>query len=99
MLGKSAPSKFKEDRPFAKPEAAALELLRIYRKFIDECKYGDPFTQTGITNTEFIYRRGGSVAEYSAGRDYGIAKGWFEIFGGGTRVRILPAGEEALGTI
>lgn len=91
--------KFKEDRPFAKPEDAARELLRIYRQFIDNSPHGDPFTQTGITNSEFIYRRGGNVAEYGAGRDFGIANGWFEIFGGGTRVRILPAGEEALGTI
>lgn len=90
--------KFKEDRPFADPEAAALELLRIYRKFIEEGQYGEPFTQVGVTNAEFIYRRGGSVQEYGAGRDYGIAQEWFEIFAGGTRVRILPAGA-ALGAI
>lgn len=88
--------KFVEDRPFAKPDDAARELLRIYRKFINECKYGDPFTQIGITNAEFLYRRGGSVDEYGAGRDFGIAHKWFEIFGGGTRVRILPEGEAEL---
>lgn len=99
MSGRAAPSKFASDRPFASPEAAARELLQIYRKFIEENPHGDPFTQTGITNAEFIYRRGGSVAEYAAGRDYGIANQWFELFGGMTRVRILPAGEEVLGTI
>lgn len=98
MTGTAAPSKFAANRPFAKPESAARELLRIYRKFIDESEYG-PFTQAGTTNIEFIYRSGGSVAEYSAGRDYGIARGWFEIFAGGNRVRILPDGEGVLGAI
>lgn len=98
MLGKAATTRFKSDRQFADPEAAARELLQIYRKFIDESPYG-PFCQVGVTNIEFIYRRGGSAAEYAAGRDFGIAKGWFEIYAGGNRIRILPAGEDALGTI
>ena len=98
MLENATSQKFMSDRPFAKPEAAARELLKIYRKLIDESPYG-PFCQVGVTNSEFIYRRGGSVAEYGAGRDYGIAQGWIEIYAGGCRVRILPAGEDALGTI
>ena len=55
---------FVEDGPFAKPEAAARELLRIYR---DRLKDGAPYTMTGVTNTEFIYTSGGSPANYRAG--------------------------------
>lgn len=93
MTGKPL-SKFKSDRPFAAPEAAARELLRIYRAFL-AMRPDIPHTYTGVTNSEFIYKSGGSVEEYTAGRDYGIQRKWFEIGGGGTRVFLLPDGEDA----
>ncbi len=42
---------FVEDGPYAKPEAAARELLRIFR---DRLKDGAPYTMTGVTNSEFV---------------------------------------------
>jgi hypothetical protein len=81
-------SKFVEDRPFAKPEAAAQELLQIYRQFMAR-RPNDGHTYTGVTNREFIVVRGGSVAEYSAGVTYGIEQQWFRIDGGGTRVYVM----------
>lgn len=82
--------KFKEDRPFGNPEAAARELLRIYRMML---KDGAPHTYTGVTNTDFI-RGDGSATEYAAGRDFGVAQKWFRIDESGTRVFLLPAGED-----
>ncbi|MBB5051104.1 hypothetical protein HNQ36_001058 [Afipia massiliensis] len=84
--------KFKENRPYSNPEAAARELLRIYRAVL---KDGGTHTYTGITNREFIYDAGGSVEEYAAGRDFGIAQKWFRIDESGTRVFLLPDGEDA----
>lgn len=85
--------KFKSDRPFTSPEAAARELLRIYREFI-AAKPDIPHTYTGITNSAFT-DAGGSVAEYGAGRDFGIAQNWFRIDESGTRVYLLPEGKDA----
>lgn len=67
--------KFKEARPFAKPEEAAKELLRIYRGFIAARKDDVVHTYTGITNREFVMVRGGSIDEYAAGVEYGIKAG------------------------
>lgn len=91
MTGQSL-SKFKTDRPLASPEAAARELLRIYR---DMLKDGATHTYTGVTNSEFVYQSGGSVAEYLAGRAFGFAQKWFRFDDSGTRVFLLPEGEDA----
>ena len=76
-------TKFKEDRPFASPEAAALELLRIYREFT-AARPGDGHTYTGVTNLAFT-KNGGSIEEYSAGVKHGIDTGLFRIDESGTR--------------
>jgi hypothetical protein len=56
----------------------------------------DGYTQTGVTNREFIQIRGGSVAEYSAGLAYGIEQKWFRIDGGGTRVYVMDGVQTVL---
>jgi hypothetical protein len=67
--------KFHQDPPFADPEAAARKLLEIIlAKDIDVGQYA----YTGATNSALV-EAGGSVAEYSAGRKYATAPGWFEI--------------------
>jgi hypothetical protein len=82
--------KFAEKRPYADPEAAARKLLEIVlAKDIDVGQYA----YTGVTNTSFL-QAGGSVAEYTAGRDYAIAQGWFEIDRSGTRIVLLRAGAD-----
>jgi len=82
--------KLTEERPFAKPEAAARELLVIVLS--NGIDVGQN-THTGVTLTTFL-RIGGSVAEYTAGRDYAIAKGWFEIDRSGSRIILKQAGAD-----
>ena len=65
-------------------ESAARELLRLYREHTAD---GYPYAYTGVTNMEFL-RGGGTVSEYRAGIDYGIAQGWFSIEAG-SRVTVL----------
>lgn len=81
----------KEPRPFESPEAAARELLRIIKTRLRD---DPPRSYTGVVNSDFTSKSGGSIAEYSAGRDYGIAQGWFKIHESGTRIFVLPAGDE-----
>lgn len=86
-------TKFKGGRSFASSEAAARELLRIYRNHL---KGDASHASTGVTNNAFIQASGGSVEEYKAGRDYGIGQKWFRIDESGTRVFLLPGGEDVL---
>ena len=48
-------------------------------------------TYTGVTFTAFLLVDG-SVAEYTAGRDYAVAQGWFKIDRSGSRIILLQAG-------
>lgn len=83
--------KLTENRPYAKPEAAARLLLDIVRGSIDESKL--PYAYTGVTNTSFT-RAGGSIPEYSAGMAYAEAQKWLKIDRSGTRITILADGAE-----
>jgi hypothetical protein len=59
MHGTTQANKLKEERPFAKSEAAALELMRIVRELI--AAKNDPVikhTYAGVTNREFILIKG-----------------------------------------
>lgn len=82
----------KSDDPFAKPEDAARELIRLCKAEMKES--GLPFAYTGTVNHAFWMGRS-TVASYGAGRDYAIAKGWLTIDESGTRITITPEGEEA----
>jgi hypothetical protein len=75
---------FVPDPNYPTPESAARELLRLYREHTAD---GYPYAYTGVTNMEFL-RGGGTVSEYRAGIDYGIAQGWFSIEAG-SRVTVL----------
>lgn len=85
MLGQPQ-SRFKDDRPFASPEAAARKLLEIVQAEV--AGSGLPYGYTGTWNSSFT-RAGGSISEYAEGRDYGIPQGWFSIDDSGTRVTPL----------
>jgi hypothetical protein len=86
----AAAIKFREDRPFAKPGAAARKLLEIVLvKDIDVGQYA----YTGSTNST-VLQAGGDVAEYIAGRDYATAQGWFDVDRSGTRIILLQAGAD-----
>jgi hypothetical protein len=53
--------------------------LRLYREHTAD---GYPCAYAGVTNAQFT-REGGTIAEYKAGVEYGIAQGWFSMDGGG----------------
>jgi hypothetical protein len=71
----SKPSeKYVKHRPYAEPEAAAAKLLEIAKTLrIDEGRMS-----IGEWNGTFL-RGGGSVAEYTAGRDKMVADGIIQI--------------------
>jgi hypothetical protein len=75
---------FVPDPKYPTHEAAARELLRLYRAHIAEAW---PYAYTGVTNMEFL-RGGGTVEDYRAGIDHGVQQGWFSIEAG-SRVTVL----------
>jgi hypothetical protein len=75
---------FIPDAKYPTPEAAARELLRIYRTYVTEAW---PYAYTGVTNMDFL-RGGGTIEEYRSGIDYGTKQGWFSIEAG-SRVTVL----------
>lgn len=70
---------FVPEPKYPTPESAARELLRLFRERTAD---GYPYAYAGVTNAQFT-REGGTVAEYKAGVEYGIAQGWFSMDGGG----------------
>jgi hypothetical protein len=78
--------KYKEKSPFEHPEAAARELVRIARPQLRE---DWAYAYIGKTNFDFLYVSCGTLAEYTAGRDFAIANKWFELDSGG-RMTLLP---------
>ncbi|MEH2569869.1 hypothetical protein [Bradyrhizobium sp. AZCC 2289] len=82
--------KFVADRPLADPGFAARKLMELANVF-------EP-VQDGRIHIEKInlpfLREGGSPAEYKAGLDLAIAKGWLWLHESGTFVRFTQAGAE-----
>jgi hypothetical protein len=83
MTGKQFQA-FKSNAKYPTPEAAALELLRIYKARLAE---GALHAYTGVTNLEFL-QGGGTVDEYRAGFAHGIAKKMFNVDEGGARITL-----------
>ncbi|MCK1663399.1 hypothetical protein [Bradyrhizobium sp. 151] len=80
------------ERPFAKPEAAARQLLQLAS--------GTEAVQDGRIHIEkinypFLYTLKASGTEFGAGLRWAVEKGWFELHESGTYVRLL-AGEDLL---
>jgi hypothetical protein len=83
--------KFSTDRPYADPEAAARKLLEIAN-----ATEGVPEGRIHIEkiNGPFLFKEGGSPAEYSAGLELAIARGLLWRHESGTFVTFTPAGAE-----
>jgi hypothetical protein len=83
--------KYSTDRPFADPEAAARKLLEI-------ANATEPVQDGRIhiekLNSPFLFKEGGSPAEYTAGLELAIARGWLWRHESGTFVKFTPAGAE-----
>jgi hypothetical protein len=84
--------KFATELPFANnPETAARKLVEIANS-IEPVQDGRIFIE--LINGPFLYEHKGSPAEYKAGLDLAIARGWLLLHESGTYVKFMPAGAE-----
>ena len=79
------------ERPFASPEAAARKLLEIANA-TEVVQDGRIYIER--LNGPFLFKAGGSPAEYTAGLELAIARGWLWRHESGTYVKFTPAGAE-----
>jgi hypothetical protein len=83
--------KFATDRPYADPEAAARKLIEIANT-VEAVQDGRIHIEK--INGPFLYEFKGSPAEYKAGLDLAIAKGWLWKHESGTYVKFTQTGAE-----
>jgi hypothetical protein len=83
--------KFTTDRPFADPEKAARKLLEIANS-AEAVQDGRIHIEK--INGPFLFKEGGSPAEYGAGLKLAIARGWLWKHESGTYVKFTQAGAE-----
>ncbi len=83
--------KFVNVRPLADPDAAA-------RKIMELANAVEPYFDNRILiekiNGPFLYELRGTPAEYKAGLDRAIEKGWLVLHESGTFVRFTQAGAD-----
>ena len=83
--------KLTADRPFADPEKAARRLLEHAHAF-EPIQEGRIYIEK--LNGPFLFNDKGTPAEYSAGLDLAIARGWLELHESGTYVKFTAAGSD-----
>jgi hypothetical protein len=83
--------KFTSDRPFADPEKAARKILEIANT-VEPIQDGRIHIEK--INGPFLFKEGGSPAEYGAGLELAIAKGWLWRHESGVYVKFTQAGAE-----
>ena len=83
--------KYASTRPFADSEAAARKLLEIANS-IEAVQDGRIHIEK--INGPFLFKEGGTPAEYKAGLDLVIAHGWLWLHESGTFVKFTSAGAE-----
>ena len=83
--------KFAAERPYAAPEQAARKLIEIANSV--EAVQDGPSSSSWSTGRFFTNHKG-SPAEYKAGLDLAIARGWLVLHGSGTYVKFTQAGAE-----
>jgi hypothetical protein len=76
--------KYVADRPFADPETAARKLIELANAF-EPVQDGRIYIEK--INAPFLYQLKGTPAEYKAGLDRAMAKGWLVLHESGTYVR------------
>jgi len=81
-----ASMRFVASRPFADPEAAARKLMEIVEPVQDGRIYMEKI------NWPMLHDLRATPAEYKAGLDYAIAKGWLWLHESGTYVKLTEAG-------
>jgi hypothetical protein len=83
--------KFATDRPFADPEKAARKLLEIANA-AEAVQDGRIHIEK--INGPFLFKEGGSPAEYGAGLKLAIERGWLWKHESGTYVKFTQTGAE-----
>jgi hypothetical protein len=83
--------KFATERPYAAPEAAARKLIEIANS-VEAVQDSRIFIE--LINGPFLYEHKGSPAEYKAGLEAAIRRGWLVLHESGTYVKFTPAGAE-----
>ena len=86
--------KFVSPRTFADPEAAARKLVEIAGSITPPYD-GRIYIET--INAHFLYELKGSPAEFKAGLDLAIARGWLWMHESGTYLRLPSTQAETLG--
>jgi hypothetical protein len=83
--------KYSTDRPYADPEKAARRILEIANS-VEAIQDGRIHVEK--INGPFLFRDGGSPAEYGAGMQLAIERGWLEMHRSGTYVKFTATGAE-----
>jgi hypothetical protein len=83
--------KFVEPHSFADPEATARKLMEIANS-VEPVQDGRIHIE--LINGPFLYELRGSPAEYKAGLDFAIERGWLWKHESGTYVKFTQAGAE-----
>ena len=83
--------KFTADRPYADPDKAARRILEIANT-VEPVQDGRIHVEK--INGPFLFRDGGSPAEYAAGMERAIERGWLDMHGSGTFVKFTASGAE-----
>jgi hypothetical protein len=90
-ISKVATMKLAEASPYANPEAAARKIIEIANS-VEAVQDGRIYIE--LINGPMLFEHKATPAEYGAGRDYAVAKGWLELDRSGTFVRFTQAGAE-----
>ncbi len=77
--------------PYSDPEAAARKLLEIANS-VEAVQDGRIFIE--LINWPFLHDLKGTPAEYGAGLDFAIERGWLWKYESGTYVKFTQAGAE-----
>ena len=83
--------KFTTDRPYADPERAARKLLEIANS-VEAVQDGRIHIEK--INGPMLFVEKATPAEYKAGLDLAIARGWLVLHESGTFVQSTPAGAD-----
>jgi hypothetical protein len=83
--------KFTTDRSFADPEAAARKLIEIANS-VEAIQDGRIHIE--LIDAPFLFEFKGTSAEYGAGLNLAIERGWLEMHESGTYVKFTQAGAE-----
>ena len=83
--------KYAADRPYADPEKAARKILEIANS-VEPVQDGRIHIE--LINGPFLFKERGAPAEYRAGLNLAIERGWLWMHESGTFVKFTQAGAD-----